>query len=79
VDSEQPTDGGAAPWAEAVNMDRTESERRDYCVMFGRAVWAERAWRIHSERWLPCMFVEGETQGRDFVAELDAINGEPLA
>jgi hypothetical protein len=62
-----------------MTVDTNESERRDYCVMFGREVWAERAWRIAGQRWSPARFVEGETEGRDYVAELDAINGEPLA
>jgi hypothetical protein len=60
-------------------MEKYESDRRDYAVMLGREVWSERAWRIRGERWWPGRFVEGETEGRDFVAELDAINGEPLA
>ena len=60
-------------------MEKYNTDQRDYTVMLGREVWSERAWRIKGETWRPSMFVAGETEGRDFVAELDAINGEPLA
>lgn len=57
----------------------THDDERDYRVMLARAVYAERAWRIHGREVRPAEFVAEELEGRDYAAELEAANGEPLA
>jgi hypothetical protein len=47
--------------------------------MLARAVYAERAWRIHGRDMRPADFVAGELGGRDYLRELEEENGEPLA
>jgi hypothetical protein len=47
--------------------------------MLARAVYAERAWRIHGHDMRPAEFVAGELDGRNFLRELEEENGEPLA
>lgn len=60
-------------------MTTMDDESRDYRVMLARAVYAERAWRIEGKSMHPVDFVVGELDGRDYVKELEAANGEPLA
>jgi hypothetical protein len=60
-------------------VTRESSDARDYRVMLARAVYAERAWRIHGHDMRPAEFVAGELEGRDYARELEEANGEPLA
>jgi hypothetical protein len=57
-------------------LRNSEAERRDYAVMFGREVWLSARGALSINVGGPGRFVEDETLGRDFIAELDAVNGK---